>query len=138
MGKYFQLIVVLVAFSGCSVAMALSGNEHPNFEAFDIGSTREQVEIQLGEPVDTQAIEGGKTRDTYEFEYGNQPNGYRALMNAYIDLVTLLLWELPGTIIEAMIGEDKETIVVYDKDEHVVKIDGFTLKEPDQAAKITE
>ncbi len=37
--------------TGCSVAMALSGNPEPNFKAFEIGSSRQVVETQLGQPI---------------------------------------------------------------------------------------
>src|SRR5262249_52103449 len=69
--------------TGCSVAMALSGNPEPNFKAFEIGSTRQVVETQLGHPVASQKLEDGKQKDTYQYEMGNSPNGHRALMNLY-------------------------------------------------------
>lgn len=137
MRSYFVLLYVLVAFSGCSVAMALNGNEPPNFDAFEVGSKRKQVEIQLGQPTDTQILENGHTQNSYEFEIGDPPNGHRAVMNFYIDVVTIGIWELPGTIIEAMLGEDKETVVIYDRDERVVQIDGYVPAPSLQAEKIT-
>src|SRR2546422_5795260 len=107
-------LYVLLALAGCSVAMALHGTPEPNFKAFEVGSSRQQVEIQLGKPVASQPLGEGKKKDSYRFEIGNSPNGHRALMNFYIDLGTFGLWELPGTIVEAMMGHDEETRIIYD------------------------
>lgn len=116
--------------TGCSVAMALHGNPEPNFDAFAVGSSRKQVEIQLGTPVSTTKLQDGKREDTYRFEIGNAPNGHRAIMNAYIDLATLGIWELPGTIIEAMMGEEQETTIVYSADDRVLEIKGYRPPPP--------
>src|SRR5881409_1809001 len=90
-------LYVLLALAGCSVAMALHGTPEPNFKAFEVGSSRQQVEIQLGKPVSSEQLGEGKKKDTYRFELGNSPNGHRAKMNLYIDLATFGLWEVPGT-----------------------------------------
>lgn len=128
-------LYVLLALAGCSVAMALSGNPEPNFKAFEVGSSRRQVEIQLGKPVASQPLGVGKKKDTYHFEIGNSPNGHRALMNFYIDLGTIGLWELPGTIVEAMMGHEEETRIVYDANDRVLAIEGYTPPEPTGALK---
>ena len=39
--------------------MALSGNPQPNFETFDVGSPRKQVEIQLGQPDSNERLDNG-------------------------------------------------------------------------------
>jgi len=110
--------------------MALNGSPQPNFQAFENGSTRQQVEIQLGQPVSTKPMGEGKRRDTYRFEVGNSPNGHRALMNLYLDLATFGLWELPGTVVEGVMGEDKETHIIYGPDDRVLLIEGYTPPPP--------
>src|SRR5207244_7846768 len=104
-------LYVLLALAGCSVAMALHGTPEPNFKAIEVGSSRQIVEIQLGKPVASQPLADGKKKDTYRFEMGNSPNGHRALMNFYIDLYTIGIWEIPGTIIEAMMGHKEEAYI---------------------------
>jgi hypothetical protein len=128
-------LYVLLALAGCSVAMALHGTPEPNFKAFEVGSSRQQVEIQLGKPVASQPLGEGKKKDTYRFEMGNSPNGHRAMMNLYIDLATIGLWELPGTIVEAMMGHDEETRIIYDANDRVLAIEGYTSPEPTGALK---
>jgi hypothetical protein len=123
-------IYVPLALAGCSVAMALHGTPEPNFKAFEVGSSRQQVEIQLGKPVTSQPLGEGKKKDSYRFEIGNSPNGHRAMMNLYIDLASFGLWELPGTVVEAMMGHEEETRIVYDANDRVVAIEGYTPPAP--------
>src|SRR6266487_4250491 len=128
-------LYAMLALAGCSVAMAMHGNPEPNFKAFETGSSRQQVEIQLGKPVASQPLGEGKKKDSYRFEIGNSPNGHRALMNFYIDLGTIGIWELPGTIVEAMMGHQEETRIVYDANDRVLAIEGYTPPEPTGALK---
>jgi len=131
------LILVLPLFfaSGCSVAMALNGNQQPNFEAFEVGSKRQHVELQLGQPISSEQLEGGNRRNAYHFEMGNSPNGHRALWNLYMDLATFGIWEIPGTVIESQMGDEEVTYVVYDQNDRVVAIEGYTPPEPSPALK---
>ena len=128
-------LYVLLALAGCSVAMALHGTPEPNFKAFEVGSSRQQVEIQLGKPVASQPLGEGKKKDSYRFEMGNSPNGHRAVLNIYIDLATFGIWELPGTIVEAIMGHDEETRIIYDANDRVLAIEGYTPPEPTGALK---
>lgn len=116
--------------TGCSVAMALNGNPEPNFKAFEIGSSRQVVETQLGHPIASQKLEDGKKKDTYQYEIGNSPNGHRALFNFYLDLATIGIWELFGTIIEARMGDTEESRVTYNSEDRAVAIEGYTPPEP--------
>lgn len=129
------LICSLLTLSGCSVAMALSGHPEPNFDAFEVGSNRKQVEIQLGAPISSRTLENGKREDTYRYEIGNSPNGHRAMMNLYIDLATIGIWELPGTIIEAMMGHQEESRIVYGPDDRVLEINGYRPPAPSAELK---
>lgn len=134
MGRNLSVAAVCACFlftsTGCSVFMALSGNQQPDFTAFQLGSSRQAVEVQLGTPVSSETLGNGQKRDTYRYEVGNSPNSHRALMNLYIDLGTLGLWEIPGTIIEATMGEEQETSIVYSSLDRVVAIEGFIPPEP--------
>src|SRR5438093_516557 len=134
------LAVALTALmlTGCSVAMALSGHPEPNFDAFEVGRSRKQVEIQLGTSISTSKLENGKQEDTYRFEMGNSPNGHRAMMNLYMDLATIGIWELPGTIIEAMMGDEHETTIVYSADDRILVIKGYRPPPPSKALRDAE
>lgn len=135
LGDLMVVASLMVAVTGCSVAMALHGHPEPNFQAFEIGSSRQIVEVQLGHPVASQTLEQGKKKDVYQYEIGNSPNGHRALLNFYFDLATIGLWEIPGTIIEAMMGHREETRVIYNADDRVGTIEGYTTPQPTGALK---
>jgi len=116
--------------SGCSIAMAMHGHQEPNFDAFEVGSTRKQVEIQLGTPVETKSIEDGTQEDTYRFEMGNSPNAARATLYFYYDLATLGLAEPIFSLIEVFQGRTEESRITYDTDDRVVGIHGYTPPPP--------
>lgn len=131
-------ILGLLATTGCSIAMALHGNPEPNFQAFEVGSTRKQVEIQLGAAQTSETLESGKRRDTYRYEIGNAPNGHRALMNLYIDLATLFLYEIPGTVIEAKMGHWEESQIIYDRQDRVLEIHGYRPPPPSSVEQASQ
>jgi hypothetical protein len=128
-------LLMCLPLTGCSVAMALSGTPEPKFDAFEVGSSRKQVEIQLGTPLSTQRLDQGKRLAIYRYEMGNSPNGHRAMMNLYIDLATIGLWELPGTVIEAMMGSTEESRIIYGPDDRVLEIHGYRPPPPSPELK---
>ena len=131
-------IASLLMLSGCSVAMALHGNQEPNFDAFEVGSTRKQVEIQLGTPVSTTSLSNGAKEDTYRYEMGNSPNGARATLYFYYDVGTFGLAEPILTLIELFQGHDEETKIVYGSDDHVLEIKGYTPAPPSPELKAAQ
>lgn len=131
-------VYLLAATSGCSVAMALHGQPEPNFEAFEVGSTRKQAEIQLGTPVSSQALPDGKKHDTYQYEMGNSPNGARGTLYFYYDLATIGLAEPIFTLIELFQGHKEQSVIVYDADDRVLEIHGFKPPAPSAQMKAAQ
>ena len=129
------LVLLLASFSGCSVAMALNGKPEPNFEAFEKGSSRKQVEIQLGQPVSETSLTDGQKETVYHYEMGNSPNGARATLYFYYDLATIGFAEPVFTLIELFQGHTEESRVTYDAQDRLVRIDGYRPPEPDPALK---
>ncbi|MEP6887427.1 MAG: hypothetical protein ABI945_03805 [Nitrospirales bacterium] len=125
---------LIASLSGCSVAMALHGHQEPNFEAFETGSTRKQVEIQLGTPVSSKTLGDGKKEDTYLYEIGNSPNGARGTLYFYYDLATIGLAEPIFTLIELFQGHKEESQIVYTPDDRVLEILGY--KPPTPSAEL--
>ena len=52
-------LALLIALTGCSVGMAMSGKPDPNLGAFGVGSSRGQVEMQLGSPTTSTTLPDG-------------------------------------------------------------------------------
>lgn len=105
--------------SGCSVYMATQGEHNPDVTAVDEGVKRARVEAALGQPITRQRGEEGERIDTYYYEIGNEPSAGRAAGHAALDVLTLGLWELAGTPIEAVQGEKYEAVVTYDDEDRV-------------------
>ncbi len=125
--KLTSIVIGLIGLAnvGCSVAMALNGHQEPNFDAFEVGSSRKQVEIQLGIPISTKMLEEGKKEDTYKYEMGNSPNGARATAYFYYDLATIGLAEPIFSLIEIFQGHDEYSYITYSLDDRVVAISGY-------------
>lgn len=113
------VIVSLLALSGCSVGMALSGKKEPNLSVLRVGATKGEVEVQLGHPVSVVTAEDGSQAATYEFETGNEPSAGRAVAHGLMDVVTLGLWEAVGTPIEGLKGGKRQVVVNYGPDNRV-------------------
>ena len=107
---------ILVPLAACSVGMAMSGKSTPNLGAVHQGITRGEVELQLGPPVQTVAQRDGSVISTYNYQVGNDPSAGRAMGHAVMDGLTLGLWEVIGTPIEAVQGESYHATVTYAPD----------------------
>ena len=138
--KLTLMVIGLIGLAnvGCSIAMALNGQQEPNFDAFEVGSSRKQVEIQLGTPVSSKLLEEGKKEDTYKYEMGNSPNGGRATLNFYIDLATIGLAEPILSLIEVFQGHDEYSYIVYSPDDRVLAISGYRPPPPSPEMKAAQ
>jgi hypothetical protein len=122
-GMIFVIYLVLVVpISGCSVGMALSGKKDPNLGVIRKGATRGEVELQLGHPISSITTEDGRRLDTYEYEIGNEPSAGRAVAHGIMDVLTLGIWEVVGTPVEAVQGKKYQLAITYDSDNRVIGI----------------
>jgi hypothetical protein len=70
-----------VVLGGCSVGMAVSGDDNPDLGAVRVGATRGEVQMQLGSPVRTTTAPDGTRTDLYEYEIATSPaQGVRLVM----------------------------------------------------------
>jgi outer membrane protein assembly factor BamE (lipoprotein component of BamABCDE complex) len=121
------LMSLLLALTACSVGMALSGKEEPNLGAFRVGSPRGEVQLQLGSPLSSVTNPDGGRTDIYEYELGNKPSAGRAAGHAVLDVLTIGLWEVVGTPIEAFQGETRRLAITYDRHDRVLAINQATV-----------
>ncbi len=110
------LLVSAPLLSGCSVGMAAAGTEDPNLAVCKAGSTRLDIERELGGPRDTTQLDDGSLECVYEYEVGNEPSAGRAVMHGGMDVLTLGLWEVIGTPLELAQGDKFEMTVIYGPD----------------------
>ena len=112
----------IFGLSGCSVGMAMHGKESPNLGQVRVGSTRGEVEMVLGSPVQATSTENGGVVDIYEYEVGNDPSAGRAIGHGVMDVLTLGLWEVVGTPIEGFQGTRYRAVIEYGADDKVTRI----------------
>jgi hypothetical protein len=108
----FGLVAQLAA--ACSVGMALHGEKQPDLSVLKVGAERAQIEAELGPPKSEVTLADGRTQSTYHYQVGNESSAGRAAVHAGMDILTLGIWELVGTPMEAMQGEKMQLVVVYD------------------------
>jgi hypothetical protein len=120
-------LYAILVLSGCSIAMALSGQKEPNFDNITVGAPRNQVETEFGQPASTNGLTDGKQEATYNYEMGNSPNPGRAVMWGYAWLTIIgILGEPIYSLIELNQGHDEKTSIVYGSDNRVLEIHGYT------------
>ncbi len=123
--KKFNLICALLlstlSLSACSVGMALSGKKDPNLSVIKKGADRQEIEMQLGTPQQVAIVEDN-TVATYEYEIGNEPSAGRAIGHGAMDILTLGLWEIVGTPVEAVQGDKYKITITYDKNDKVISL----------------
>lgn len=112
--------------SACSVGLALDGEKQPDLSVLKVGAEKTQIEGQLGPPKSEAMLAEGRTQSTYVYDVGNEPSGGRAALHAGMDVLTLGLWELFGTPLEAMQGKEMRLVVTYDA---ARKAESFDLSE---------
>jgi hypothetical protein len=87
-----------------------------------------EVEMHLGPPTTSSTLENGMRVDIYEYELGNEPSAGRAIAHGVMDILTLGLWEIVGTPIEAFQGEKRQITITYDNNDCVKSITGTAPK----------
>lgn len=115
--KVIFLSLVILAFTSCSAVMAASGKRESNVSALQKGDNKAMVMAKIGHQPLRSAENGNKSIEIYEIEKGNEPSVGRAIAHGTLDLLTLGLWEVVGTPLEAVNGEKYYITVEY--------IDGF-------------
>lgn len=107
-----------VGFVGCSVGMALHGADNPDTAVLKEGATRMDIEREFGAPDKWDSVEH---RGLYSFTTGEDGSAGRAIAHGVGDVLTLGLWEVVGTPVEAVQShENWEVDVFYTSDDQKV------------------
>ena len=83
---------------------------------FESTGKLQDIELQLGTPVQASSNDLGGVTAVYDYEVGNEPSAGRAIGHGVADLLTLGAWELVGTPVEAVQGDKYRLTIAYDKD----------------------
>ncbi len=129
---WIVMAAAVPALSACSVGMAMSGEEDPNVGVIQTGSTRLDVERELGAPHSSRVLDDNGLEAIYRYELGNEPSTGRAVAWGALDVLTLGLWEVIGTPIEATQGDEYEVTIVYNADGIVQSITTVEIDKDDE------
>ena len=110
------VLSLLLPLGGCSVGMALSGDEPPDLSYCTVGEGRSDIELEVGPPMTVEDLPDGSQVCTYEYVVGNEVSPERAIAHGTADVLTFGLWELVGTPLEAQRGRAYRMTVTYDAD----------------------
>lgn len=128
--RNFILFALILGMCGCSVGMAMSGKKDPQMGQVRVGATRGEIEMQLGSPKQTVSLSNGMRQDLYTYEIGNEPSAGRAIGHGVMDILTLGLWEVVGTPIEGVQGDQFDVTIVYDADDLAQAINAPVKRSP--------
>ncbi|MGB7291282.1 MAG: hypothetical protein WBD99_03835 [Thermodesulfobacteriota bacterium] len=119
------LMMISLVCSGCSVGMALSGNEQRDTSVFYNGAERSFVHAKVGLLDTAVQDKDGNWIDTYFIVKGNEPSAGRAIGHGVMDVLTLGLWEVIGTPIEAVSGSEQQSryVIYYDENQKIQKVE---------------
>jgi len=119
----FVAAYVLAACTGCAVYLAGTGQPGTHLEALGVGTSEQQVEHELGTPSSREPLGAGKRLSTYRVELTKQLNYARSTVHLVLDLATLGIWELPGSIYELWSGHRRGDVgIVYGPDDRVLEV----------------
>src|SRR6185503_54602 len=109
--------------TGCAVYLAGKGQPGTHLEALGVGTSEQHVEYELGTPSSREPLGAGKRLSTYRVALTKQPNYARSTVHLVLDLATLGIWELPGSISE-LAGEHRkgDVGIVYGPNDRVLDV----------------
>lgn len=125
----FTFIVIFILGQGCSVFMAANQPSKKDVSVFNVGTPRTHVIAEAGQPIHTKENADGTITDTFSFiqGYSTGNKAGRALFHGAADVLTLGLWEVVGTPVEAIATGTKVQVEVdYDADEKVRNVIALT------------
>lgn len=115
------LALSIALFSGCSVYMAANQPPAKNIDLFKVGTPRSALLAEFGYPTSSED-KGGKKYDIYRFTqgYSGGAKAGRAVAHGVASVLTLGLWEVIGTPVEAINSGDLTAYEVgYGSDDRV-------------------
>lgn len=112
--KILTLLLIVISLSGCSAVMAAKGKREASVSALQYGDTKSMVLAKIGYQPIRSYMDKNRQIEVYEIEYGNEASAGRAIAHGTLDLLTLGLWEVVGTPLEASKGEKTYLTVEYE------------------------
>jgi len=130
--KYFTLCILALTLSACSVVMAGSKNTSPiKEEKAKKQLTRTKFEENISSNIVEEEMFDNLSIITYSLSYDKAAKA-RMLMHATLDVFTLGVWEVFGTLGEANTNQSIYYVdVTYNNDNKITAVDIY--KDPENS-----
>lgn len=125
----FFMFLVILSSVGCSVSRALNQPEKKNMSVLNIGTHRNVVLAELGNPV-ASGEEDGKKYDIYSFVQGYTKGNKvgRAFGHGVLDVLSLGLWEVFANPIEGVASGEKIRLkIIYNEESRIEKVEKIEI-----------
>lgn len=120
--KWILSSAILCLMTACSPVMAAKQDDYINVEAVKPGVHKRIVLSTFGSPMQNYTNAKGEKCDIFKFRQGYKKGTKvgRAILHGTADFLTLGLWEIVGTPVEAgLSGDDVSYEVCYDANDIV-------------------
>lgn len=117
--------MLLACCQACSPIMAARQDSYVDVDKIKPGTRKAVVIGNLGSPLENHENEKGEQCEIYKFRQGYSQGAKtgRVMLHTMADFLTLGLWEVVGTPVEATFsGHNLSYEVCYDKDDLVTSI----------------
>jgi hypothetical protein len=126
-GKLLWVSVAMVALSGCSVSKAVHQPKAKDLSVLDVGTSRDHVLVELGQPVVSEKDPNGIQTDFFKFIQGQHgaAKAGKGILYGALAVTTLGLSEIVTNPVEGTAGAGKEMQikVIYDVQNKVEHVD---------------
>ena len=131
--RILALLSFLPLMTGCSVMMAWKQPTIKDLSVLGPGTDRDVLVAQLGPPVSSEKIDNGQMKEIFAFVQGYSPTSLemRGYLHATADVLSLGLWEIAGTPLEAHFDGKLITVSVdFDSQKRVVSTKTLSVTDP--------
>jgi len=119
------LLIVSALLTGCAPVLAAKQDNYVHVEDVQPGVHKAIALSTFGSPIQNYVNHKGESCDIFKFRQGyrNSTKVARAVLHGTADLLTLGLWEIIGTPVEAGLnGENVSYEVCYNKENVVTSV----------------
>jgi hypothetical protein len=126
-GKMLWVSVAMVVLSGCSISKAVHQPKAKDLSVLDVGTSRDHVLVELGQPVVSEKDANGIQTDFFKFIQGQHgaAKAGKGILYGALAVTTLGLSEIVTNPVEGTAGAGKEMQikVTYDAQNKVELVD---------------
>lgn len=126
-GRILLVSLAMVVLAGCSISKAVQQPKAKDLSVLEVGTSRDRVLVELGQPVVSEKDANGKQTDFFKFIQGQHgaAKAGKGILYGALAITTLGLSEIVTNPVEGTAGAGKEmqVKVTYDAQNNVDVVD---------------